>query len=676
MLEGGAPETLRSFVGAVLARSGVEHVWLDGRRVRVRPHPAFAELFGEAASLELALDEAAAQEYPGATLCSPGSFALDQLISWCRNIPGVYHTRLPTAGLSEPPPGLPAVENGLLEAAPGGSVERHVLYALFRVSVDSDELVEELVPILLQDTGAAPPGTVQRFESLPREPQSAAVPAVPEDLLERLESAAAEAARRLAEEQLPVIEVRKIGELRRLEEYLRALRDDLGRELPAGAVRRAAEIRRKCRARLDLLRSVLPGDGPWDRETVLESLFPKPRFRLPVPIVTGHADPQRVLAGSSPRVLRLDRESQHLVAELLRRLPRSFTTGDVEALIGRDETMRLARLARNAGEEEAAPGEVLEDHEQRLEEEHRRRVADIEEKFHVRALATPVLLEWLDYTAPQYRLAVAGLPGTPLHASWDPVSAEWDLSPCPGCGAVHVRSLWLCEREHLACGACAGVCAHCRRARCPSCAFGVCAVCEEPACPDCGLECARCGAWNCGRHAARCPECGAAGCVRCGGGCRVCQAPLCPEHHAACALCAAAVCREHTLRCSFCERPACPEHGDRCPACGRVHCTDHAAACRFCGERYCTACAGSSGRCATCRELERVGPATAAALRSRLDQLAPGSKASRFRHLWLARNSRRQIVVARRRLWNHVYVMDEDGSALRSHRRYLSWRGP
>jgi hypothetical protein len=657
--------SLKPFLEQVLTAADLKHVWLEEDLVRIWSHPQFSELFGDAAALDLALSEEALRDHPAATLCTPGSFALDRLIQWARSGQGAFSSRL-SAQLpdGELPAGLPHLANGVLavhERVPG---ERAILYALFRVSLHSDELVEHLLPLAFEQDGTPRPDLTARLEECRRAPSGGSSTAIPDPLLSLMESHADRAARELAREHLPAVQARKAREIERLERYVRALRDELAGELPAGAARRSAQIKAESRALLDTLVSVLPGEGPWQRDTLLPSLkHPSvvDRFRRPAqaPIIPP--------------------EMHDRVVGLIRRLPAQFSMADAERLLLHDTERRLERLARQ-GKDGGSAATLLDEQERRLEEEHRSRIADIEQKFHLRVLAQPMLLEWLEYPVLDCRVLLSGRGSAELALSWNPLAEAWAVPCCRSCGA-EIGQLWLCEHDHLACEACASVCRRCSRARCPSCAFTRCARCQSAACEDCGRTCDCCGGWNCDRHGTHCPQCGMNWCSRCGHACYSCDSALCPEHGRSCALCGRAACAEHAVECHTCSRAACLEHGDRCPHCTLAYCSEHSAPCRFCGQTYCAPCAGNlrrgaGDRCATCRELEEMGPTTIEALRSRVREAAPGVDPMRFRQWWLARNGRYWIIAARRWPWNHIFVLQADSRELVSHRRYWSWRGP
>src|SRR5205085_2384758 len=140
--------------------------------------------------------------------------------------------------------------------------------------------------------------------------------------------------------------------------------------------------------RLDALRSLLAGDGPWDRDALLVSLQPGSRFGF-----ARREDPARHLLP----------EMRMSVVELIRRLPAPFTLADAEQRVERDTAQRMERLESRA-HDEPSPSAALAEREQALGAEHQARVADIESKFHLRVLAQPVLLEWLEYPILTHRL--------------------------------------------------------------------------------------------------------------------------------------------------------------------------------------------------------------------------------------------------------------------------------
>src|SRR5688572_17455266 len=216
-------DPLRPFVAEVLLLAGLEHVWLSDGLVRVKAHPAFPDLFRDLPDLDLALGEDAMRACPTATPCLPGSFALDQLLQWTASMPGAFSTRL-EAGAAALPPSLPPVANGELSKRSVEPGARRLLYALFRVSLHSDELVERLVPIAMSEDGTPRPDLLPHLESRPRAEARRPAP-LPDGLLEAVEREAERLAGEITREHLPAVEARKAAEIRRLEEYLRALQD-------------------------------------------------------------------------------------------------------------------------------------------------------------------------------------------------------------------------------------------------------------------------------------------------------------------------------------------------------------------------------------------------------------------------------------------------------------------
>src|SRR5262249_54001270 len=137
------------------------------------------------------------------------------------------------------------------------------------------------------------------------------------------------------------------------------------------------------------------------------------------------------------------------VTDIVSRLPATFSWADVEQWVARETQRRLRRLDPQSAEG-AAVTDLLGAAEQRLEGEHSARLADIEERFHLRVLARPALLEWLQYPVRAYRLSVDGKGTAEIDATWDTLAEAWGLPRCPACGGILAR-LWVCERDHLAC---------------------------------------------------------------------------------------------------------------------------------------------------------------------------------------------------------------------------------
>lgn len=639
---------LRTFVDRVLTLAGAEHVWLDEDAVRVTVCPALRELFQNAATVDLALSDAALQDRPAATPCVPGSFTLDWLIQRVREEPSAYRVVLESASPSQAghPPAAANAETLLLRSQSG---ERGALYVLFRVSLQSDELVERLAAIVVDQRGRLRPDLVTRVQEATRVPD-AAPRSLSTGLLEAVERAGEQVAQELAAEVRAAIEERKGREIQRLESYLRALRDEMDADLPAGPARRVASAQAHARALLDNLAVLLPEERQWERAAVLarleRRLFRRPFQKPPPPLPI----PEALIPP---------------LAHVIRRLPERFQRAEAEALVRADAARQLERLEQRA-KGNASPAELLAERERQLEDEHRARIADIEQKYHLRIRVTPLLLEQLHYPAVRARVGFVGHPGVEAETEWNSLSGQWEPAPCPACNADPATH-WLCEREHLACGCCVRICRDCARARCPACGMQPCAVCARPSCDGCGHQCAACSAWACGRHGVKCPECGKESCSRCGPACYQCEQALCAEHHARCAECQRPACVAHSLVCRQCGVSTCSEHGARCPECTQAFCGTHGQRCAHCGLMYCAACAGEGRRCATCQRLEPAGPATVDALRawlSKTDPQVPGLGSWR-----LSRNTRYLVVTARRWPWAYLYVLDEEArSVVRTHR--------
>jgi hypothetical protein len=646
---------LHTFVEGALAHVGAEHVWLSRELVRVGATPALADLFGDAATLDLALTPEALVDWPAALLCAPGSFAFDALLERCRATPAGFSTRLePSEPGGAPPPGLPELANGTLVPERRELSTGTAVFALFRVSLHSDELVERLVPVLVDAAGTLRPELAERVERRGRCSQPGGVE-VPAPFLATLEAEIQRRTAELAGALIPEIRKRKAEETARLESYLATLREDLHREFPPALLMQVDGIRAQAEMATAAFRTLAAGAFPCERDRLLALLEPKPQTGFTRPY-----DPVSQLPDATRRRL----------AEVLRALPERFYPPAFEGAMAQDSAARLKALG--AWAETGQPlSEVIAEREQRLEEEHRARIADIEHKFHLRVTSAPALLETISYPLAEYELVVEGDPELRTTATWDTLAEEWRSAPCPGCGEAAAR-WWLCERGHLACEACAGVCVGCGRARCRSCAFRRCADCHRPACPDCGTCCARCDSWSCREHAPGCPLCDQTTCSRCGGSCHVCGRGLCDEHHEACALCHRQVCAEHALTCRVCRRVACSVHARRCAICRDGCCRDHRATCASCRQEYCSACC-VEGRCETCRSLEPAGGQTALSLARQLAHLCGEPALESHRRWLLARNARYRVAVARGWPRSRIFVVDEETGALAEQRKRWDW---
>jgi hypothetical protein len=661
---------VREFLELAFPLAGVRHTWLSDDRVRLDAHPDLAFLFGEHPTVDLAVSDRARFEYPEATPCVPGSFALEQLLQWASRLPAAFASRVCLSLPIELPPGLPRPGNfefRLTQLLPG---ERVALSALVRVRMRTDLLAEQQIGLVLDDQGRLREEWGGALREVPRAP-AAGPDQMPDYLFTALEEAICRAAARVAESQLPAVEARRQGELQRLEQFHRAIRDELHEELPSGALRQAAQLRSDARTLLEDLRTCLGGSGPWNPDTVRNELWPKPRLAFRV-------TPRHAPGMVSERPMRsLPPERQEALSRLLERLPRSFTHDDAERIVQESTERRISRLRRNLAEGESA-GARLNDEETRLDREHRERVARVEEQLQMRVVARPILLEWLLFPVLCARVAVGGTEHAPIELIWNSIDAAWEPPVCPGCrvpGTATTR-LWLAEDQSVGCDLCASRCASCGRVHSAAQQFQPCAACAEAACERCGRKCDGCGGWCCGRHRCECLECALVRCGRCGTACRECGTAVCTEHHEGCSICRKPLCSAHRNPCCVCEQPTCREHSATCPHCARRHCSPHSARCRFCGQQGCAGCVGPEGVCRTCSELAPAGDDTAAALRSLISSASPASGADRCPRWWFARNTGYTVAVGRRAFRNCLFVISEEDRTVIAAREYLSLLPP
>lgn len=636
---------VREFVQQALAAAGVECVEREPGLLRVYSHPLLAELLGEEPWIELVFDEAGHHEYPGATLCGPGSFPLDRILALVQEMPRAFsfHASLPLP--EGPPPGGPVLRNAPFQLRRAAPVERTALRLLVRIRLQADETVEHLHWVAASG-GRERPDLLPGWK--PDLPLHTAAPGQPGPAdLKALEEQAQRAAAELAAEYARANAAHQQDERERLERFHQALLEELPSQLPSGPAKRLAQARAEDLALLEWLRSSLPGNGPWERARLLPTGWGP--FRKP-----GQLAPP-------------DYETQLKVQGLLPELGPYFQWEDLERAARRHSEKRLQRqMDRLRSDPEAS--RQLAEAEERLQEEHRGRLADLERKLHLRTLVTPRALEALSYAAAGFELVSPGV--APVSVAWDPLAGAWEPATCPTC-AEPATELWRCSDASLGCEECTSRCCGCDRVEPRSHPLPACAVCARPACPDCGRACADCGSWNCGLHAGRCPGCEKTRCAACGGACGVCGGAVCAAHPVHCGECRRPLCAEHHFRCRVCEADLCPDHRHRCSICTHAACAQHEAQCRGCGQRYCARCV-PDGRCETCRTLEPAGEETVKALRASVAEALPNLDARRLTAWKLGRSSRYLIVEARAWPRIHRFVFEEEAGRLLHHTR--SWK--
>ncbi len=142
-----------------------------------------------------------------------------------------------------------------------------------------------------------------------------------------------------------------------------------------------------------------------------------------------------------------------------------------------------------------------------VESERQSKLADVEQKYHLR-----IQLELVN-------LAIIAQPKLDLmveirkrgvtvkrRISWDPLLHAVDGLACDSCGRAG-HTLFLCENGHLAHAEClAPQCVDCKRTFCQKCAGEVqsCVVCERPVCVHSLIKCKECGRGTCQEHTGQC----------------------------------------------------------------------------------------------------------------------------------------------------------------------------
>ncbi|HKE92021.1 MAG TPA: hypothetical protein VKB45_16930 [Gemmatimonadales bacterium] len=285
--------------------------------------------------------------------------------------------------------------------------------------------------------------------------------------------------------------------------------------------------------------------------------------------------------------------------------------GDIEVKL----TMQLARHRRDADQAlaaelgridryylnmqaEAGPaGESGSAEERRaIAGEHRRRRADEQRRYEVRATVHP--LQLVEFSVPVQRVDWALVTQTGRRATFTAErtlvgSGDWQVA-CPHCGAIP-KELLIDRHNHVACGACGKTCRVCGDAFGEGDGIAACHVDEEPACEAHARTCSSCGLPHCSTHAGTCSAGDHPACSTCLGPCGVCGKVVCATHavrsdagsprgqRRLCNDCMVycegktnePVGRDEAVRCSSCEELVCTNHRAACVVDQHVHCSTH-----------------------------------------------------------------------------------------------------
>lgn len=169
----------------------------------------------------------------------------------------------------------------------------------------------------------------------------------------------------------------------------------------------------------------------------------------------------------------------------------------------------------------------------------------------------------------------------------------------------HLEPCCACGRQ--VCTSCADACTACGKTACHD-HVRECPVCGQQVCHNCQTTCGSCGKVFCRTHSDVCAVCGQVTCSDCVQICDRCDKSVCEHHYSECSKCGATGCRTHFHECSVCEEPFCETHGELCTGCGKWTCGPHLTECGACGEKHCTVCFGEGRYCPGCLALILDGP--------------------------------------------------------------------
>jgi len=262
---------------------------------------------------------------------------------------------------------------------------------------------------------------------------------------------------------------------------------------------------------------------------------------------------------------------------------------------------------KESAESDPAALAHLQDLSAQLDSEKARRIAELHDKFQLKAVVAPVSAALIGYPTARYSYsAISGSVSIPFTSYQDLITGRLDGPECQSCGGP-MSSGFACSCGHLACEACHKTCAGCGKDLCSSCVTGACQVCGGVVCDNCRRTCQSCGKLTCLTHSGTCSACGKSVCRggegSCGKVCAICGGEFCTDHIETCPVCGSTVCADEMRECGECGTRACRHDIEDCPCCGKPACGSHRSACAMCGQSVCSACIDSSGYCVSCRGL-------------------------------------------------------------------------
>lgn len=541
-----------------------------GGRLSVSLAPSCLDLFEGRSTLLLAFSPDQMQD--GAELVVPGSYVLERLLSAVRMHGEVASVDLKPAVQAAPSPGL-ELANAEAKLISSETLFRSLLMASFRVSLVSDEDQDRLFSVVIDcATGKQSDIAADGLSDIAGT-RCAVNPAVV-DLLKpafsAAESAAMDFARDWAESAQQNADRKIASEIERLNGYYRDVLADTGGGNRDADLRKAqlyrmktAEARKEMDHRYDLARQLV-----CDAESrqALENDY---GHRL-VSLTKSRNRLQWSLTGYA-KMAQFDKEIATLrkAFELAKRVFTPGTNAEAVAELERDRKQALTKLEQKSRARETTKfsHETMEELRAlggQLDSEKAQRIAELQEKFHVKMTVTPVSASLVRYPQAVYSYnAVSGSESVAFKSRQDLMTQEVTGPACQSCGGA-MPTGFACACGHLVCPACHRVCAGCGRDICGTCVTTTCQFCGGAICESC------CG------------------------------------------------------KCEVCSKIGCPSHVSECPCCGRVACVEHSSLCVVCGQRVCQRCLSAQGVCGTCAGLFTASSCVSAIQELLQDEFRPG----------------------------------------------------
>ena len=607
---------VRVFIIEALRAVGAEVLELgDTGDIQVGVPPAYRDVFGGRESLRCVFTAGRLEEVYEAELVAPGTFILDTLIDLCRRQDSVTCFYLPAGDSPASPPGLGAGDAQMIVSSSKPVYDVEVAFT-FRLSYISDENREEICRISVDAaSGKAvvtqdPPPFSAFTDADPRFELSSGIPL----------RAAFSAARTLAAQQAAGLSAnfqkmaddRLQSEMLSLDEYYGALEEESRprQKTVRQARRRLAAQEEAVRTKYGLVLDILPlaadpsavsaAADALERNTRAEAESVRVRGWKALAMTAAYYEGEKKRAALLRRA-DLCADAAMITHEFwgeLRSGDESKARAVVDALAEKDISSPRSRFEGKYGPLE--PDSAQPDAGAFLEAEKRLRVSELQGRYTLKVLVTPVAVALVHRPRYVYSIALRrGEAEARFEVAYDPETKTSPVS-CPGCGEPTL-DLRLCDSGHLACAACCDVCVSCGRRVCTRCAGRLvhCRQCNAPTCSDCARSCFVCGSVFCRKHA-----------------------PL-------------------------------------CGVCGKPHCAMDSRPCSFCGHGICVKCWPASLQCVACRDLF-----PAAACVPAIEEILRDRTTRRYRRWLVGEGPDYFVFVGKRLLGSDVYVVDNESLAV------------